>query len=190
MMLLLFYVLPFLVLTVLVEAEWFGTATLAMIGSVVTYSLMNRISVIPFIKEHYLYCLEGLGVYLVAGVVWSFAKWFLFLMKFRGKFQDKKEGFLREKALPPGSNVPEQHLKQFQTELGFYNVNGYSLNKVPQASESKSKIVAWMAFWPCSMIGFVLNDPVRRLFNAIFAYFKGSYQKMADKLLSAPELKK
>jgi hypothetical protein len=57
------------------------------------------------------------------------------------------------------------------------------------AAKSKSKIVAWMAFWPCSVIGYVFNDPVRRLFNALFNALRESYQKMADKILNDAELK-
>lgn len=186
---LLMYVLPFLVLTVLVEAEFFGWATFAMIVSISISGCLHYADILPFVKMHGLYCLEGILAYVAAGVTWSFIKWFLFLMKFRSIFRDFKIDYVKTLGLPAGSNVPEDKLKDFKNQLGFKHVNGYSLTEVPSAADSKGKIVAWMAFWPCSIIGYVFNDPVRRLFNAIFMALKNSYQKMANHIISDPELK-
>lgn len=186
---LLAWVLPFVVLTVLVEAEWFGWATVSMLASLGIYGWIHRLDALPWVKEHGVYLLEGTAVYLAAGVAWSFAKWFLFLMRFRSEFRDAKAEYVLGLGLPKGSDVPDDKLKEFRDGLSYRNVSGYPLKTKPLASKSKSKIVAWMAFWPCSMVGYVLNDPVRRLFNALFALLKGSYQKMADRLLNDPELK-
>lgn len=49
---------------------------------------------------------------------------------------------------------------------------------------------AWMAFWPCSVISTLLNDPIRRLFRYLFNLLKSLYQKMADAVFADdPELK-
>jgi hypothetical protein len=187
---LLMYALPFIVLTVLVECEWFGIATTGMIISMGVYTWLNKITVLPYLKEHYAFCLQFVGVYLLAGVIWSFTKWFLFLMKFRGKFREEKDKFLVHYKLPAGTSIPDELREAFIREIRYVKVNGQYLHIVPSASDFKAKIIAWMAFWPCSMIGFVLNDPVRRLFNYIFLYLKGSYQKMADSILSDSDFKK
>lgn len=185
----LWYGLPFIVLTALVEAEWFGFATLSLIVSLAISTWLNHIPIVSLLKEHAVSFLEGAVAYVVLGVVWSFLRWFLLNLAFRFEFKQAKENFIARLNLPKGSNVPEDQMNAFKSELGYKKVSGYPLSTKPLASKSKSRIVGWGAFWPCSVIGYVLNDPVRRLFNALFELLKGSYQRITDALLNDPELK-
>src|ERR1700690_10301 len=182
--LLLVYVLPFVCLTLLVEAEWFGMATAAMLVSMGIYGFLHRTQVISYIKDHAIFCLEFIAVYLSVGVAWSFAKWLLFLLRFRREFRNVKAKFIHSLGLPIGSNIPQDKFHDFKNTLYSKGLNYLSIK--PSAADSKGKIVAWMAFWPCSMIGYILNDPVRRLFNSLFMALKQSYQKMADHIVNDP----
>lgn len=47
----------------------------------------------------------------------------------------------------------------------------------------KSDIFGWFYFWPLSGAWTLLNDPLRRLFNAVYGRIAGSLQKIADKAL-------
>jgi len=40
-----------------------------------------------------------------------------------------------------------------------------------------------MCFWPFSLVGTLLNDPVRKLFKFIYNRINGLYQKIADEIL-------
>ena len=52
---------------------------------------------------------------------------------------------------------------------------------IPQVGEQKARIMGWMTFWPWSVLWFIVNDPIRRAFHAIFDWFHTTYQRMADK---------
>lgn len=185
----LWYGLPFIVLTILVEAEWFGTATLSLIASLSICAWLNHVPVFSFLKEHMVNILEGAVAYVVLGIAWSFLRWLLLNLAFKFEFKQAKENFIAQLNLPKGSNVPEDKMEAFKSEMRYRTVSGYRLDTRPNAAKSKSRIVGWGAFWPCSVIGYVLNDPVRRLFNALFELLKGSYQRITDALLNDPELK-
>ncbi len=87
-------------------------------------------------------------------------KWFSFLMRFRD--------VLKEVDVPGSEHYRDTMYR------------GNSLRQKPMAASNKAKITAWMIFWPFSMVGTVLNDPVKRIFTFLFGRFKHLYQKMSD----------
>lgn len=74
--------------------------------------------------------------------------------------------------------------------LRAMKVEGYTSGKfyfrgryqhVPaRASENKESIMMWMMYWPVSMTWTIINDPVRRAFNAIYDVVANSFQKDSD----------
>lgn len=179
--------------TVLTEVEKFGWATFLLIVGVSVAQLFHVADLFGWVKTHgvetALYTLAYVGV----GVAWSFVKWFSFLMVFRDKFRTYKASFLSGLTPPlnPDGQVPDNMLKDFYSYLdnqvrytrrGVFADN--PMNTRPRAINNKARIVSWMSLWPCSFIGTVLNDPVRRLFNFLFSWFKGLYQKMADAMFA------
>jgi hypothetical protein len=178
-----------IVATILTEVEHFGLATLALIGTVVGAQLLHVVDVLHYVEHHALLTgLYALG-YVLVGVIWSFVKWFSYLMSYRDTFRTHKEAFLKEQNLNPVGQVPDELLKQFKAYLQENVRWGDSHRQVmelerPRASKNKSRIVAWMSLWPCSVVGTVLNDPVRRVFNFLFNWFKSLYQQMADRIFA------
>lgn len=170
--------------TVLTEVESFGWATFVLLATVVSAQLLNVVPILQWVSSHLaltgLYTLGYLGI----GVAWSFVKWFSFLMGFRDAYRTEKEAWMKsqkivlEKGQALSPEQSEQFIKYLKGE--FTNYKGFILYKKPSAARNKARIIAWMAFFPCSMIGTLLNDPVRRLFNWLFASFKALYQQIAD----------
>jgi len=152
----------FAVLALLTETERFGWATLAVAGTVAVAQWMHWADIWGFVRAHALVSALYVGGYVVAGVLWSFVKWFSFLMRFRDVLKEVRV---------PGSE--------------YYNAivyRGFSLSRKPAAAEAKGKITAWMIFWPFSLVGTVLNDPVKRIFTFLFGRFKHLYQEMSDRV--------
>lgn len=207
----------FCVEAVLTEVEHWGWATVTLLGTLVGLHFLHIFSVLDFVKDHTVEALVGTGGYVVIGVVWSFVKWFSFLMGFRDTYREEKEKFFEFKKMPTNSNLDaaleEEFLKGLSNE-GRYNgryledekgnkiasaprwysdVNTYksnSLNVKPRAAKNKARITSWGAFWPFSMVGTIINDPIRRLWNFLWGQLKALYQRMADRLLAGhPELK-
>lgn len=67
---------------------------------------------------------------------------------------------------------------------------GNSIATRPQASTNKTRIVAWMSFWPFSLVGTVVNDPVRRLLNWLYNLLSGTYQRMSDHIFRNEDMLK
>ncbi len=193
-MLLVFAVLfaLFVLECIFTEVENFGWATVTLIATLVGWAVLGHLhlfglpSLLEFVKDHGLWTLVYVAAYVVVGVAWSFAKWFSYLMSFRDAFREQKEAFCKKNSLDPQSPVPEEKLPAFDTYLS-QNVGwsaahrGQLLSRErPRASRNKGRITAWASFWPFSVVGTVLNDPIRRLFNFLFNQFKALYQKMAD----------
>ncbi len=146
--------------TIATEIEWFGWSTLTLIGSVIAAHYLHVFELIPYVKTHLLNSIIYTICYIGIGIFWSFPKWFFFLRNER----DKTREYLNE-----------------QQESSYGWANPPKIN-IPQASDNKGKIIAWMIYWPFSLVGTLLNDPVRKLFNLIFDQFKNLYQKMADSI--------
>lgn len=252
----------------LVELECFGWATIVLIASVVGVQCLHVFDIVSYVAAHVLTSALYTAGYVVIGVIWSFIKWFSFLMKYRDKFRGLKQKFLDINKFPLNStslvdrqvsyaikcafekyllthspanikfksvayradgadadndqpyNQPVNNLERDKLWIAFLDESKTPNNqtipttltdafevflreqhsygdyadlrdgKKPVATANKAKITAWMAFWPCSMLSTLLNDPIRRLFKYLFKLFQGLYQKMSDWVFSNdPELK-
>lgn len=172
------------VATILTELEYFGWATVLLLLMVGTGQIGGNLNVLSWVGSHTTESIVYALVYVAVGVAWSFVKWFSFLIQFRDQYREQKEKFLTDNKLNPTGQVPEELREKFGNFLGRAHstrvFRGNPLNEKPKASNNKSRIVSWMSLWPCSMVGTLLNDPVRRLFNFLFNNFKALYQRMAD----------
>ena len=65
----------------------------------------------------------------------------------------------------------------------FYAADDYKkiAEKIaPKASDEKSIITAWIAYWPVSLAGTLLNNPFRRFFEMVYANISGLYDKITS----------
>lgn len=154
-------------LTVLTEIEYFGWTTICLIACGFAAKFLHVFDVFVYVKEHIVTSLTYAGIYVAVGVVWSFAKWFFFLINER----DATRNF-----------VKKELAKYKKDNSGYWSEPKIN---IPQASDNKGRIVAWMSFWPLSVVGTLLNDPIRKLFNYCFNQFKHLYQAMSNKLYAA-----
>lgn len=178
---------------VLLETDNFGWATVTLIACGIASVVLGRwfhvYSITDFVHEHGIWTLAYAGVYVGVGVVWSFVKWFSYLMGFRDAYREMKDGFFKANNLSADSVVPENLREAFaqyaRTKAPWGS--GYRNDLVfltrPRASKNKGRITAWACYWPFSFVGTLLNDPVRRIFNFLFNQFKALYQRMADHIL-------
>ena len=147
-----------LIIFAIEEQESASWATVAMIG---TFLLMFFFSgeketyynFFRYVLEHPITDIVVILSYLLAGVVWSFVKWYFHLLKCKGEFE--------RRGRRPSDNQ-------------YYDI--------PNAKDEKSKIISWMTYWPFSLTWTVINDPVRKAFSFIHDRIQGSYQKMSDNM--------
>lgn len=167
-------IILFVVGTFLVELESFGWATLMLIGTLVAAHLFHVADIIGFVTTNPLQAGLFALAYVVAGILWSFIKWFSYLINYRDKLRENKTRFLkmRNLAVDATASIPQELVQEFKRS-GYYTTK-------PIATDNKARIMSWMAFFPLSIIGTLLNDPIRRVFEFCFKHFKLSYQRMAD----------
>jgi hypothetical protein len=189
-------VLDGILLSFLTEVENFGWATITLVLTCVGLHFFHIVDVVPWVTSHALETVWLVLGYLAIGVAWSFVKWFSFLMNFRDAFREARESYFRNKNWPVNYGMSDEEQAKFREEIGSYRYGlsyqfrGNSLSEKPKAAKNKSRITAWMAFWPFSFIGTMINDPLRRVFKILFDAFRSLYQRMSDRVFANhPELK-
>jgi hypothetical protein len=196
----------FVVECILIETEGFGWATVTLLlslgASVVLGRWFHVYSVVDFVRDHGVFTLVYAGAYVGVGIAWSFVKWFSYLMSFRDAFRSQKEAFIKDtnerrakltdvtgrdaSPLDPNAPIPTAYQAEFKAFIqqnarwtSEHRSQLFDMER-PRASKNKARITAWACYWPFSFVGTLLNDPVRRLFNLLFNWFKALYQQMSD----------
>jgi hypothetical protein len=175
----------FILEAVLTEVESFGWATITLLATGATVHFTHIINLIELIRNHAGETFLFIGAYLVVGIIWSFIKWFSFLMAFRNKYREAKESWLALKGLPFNLVLTADQQEAFFKAIAYDTYRGNRMTFKPKATTNKGRIVAWMSFWPFSAIGTIINDPVRRFFSFLFNQFKATYQRMSDRVMAS-----
>jgi hypothetical protein len=179
-------VAAFVVEAVLTEVELFGWATITLVSTVITAHFVHLIDLVSVVRLHFVSSVLYMLAYLAIGIVWSFVKWFSFLLSFRDEYRRRKEEFLFKNQYANNFDGNEAFIKS----ACYSNFHDNTLTHKPLVSRNKARIVAWMSFWPFSLVGTFINDPARKLFNFLFNRFKALYQRMSDTVFAShPELK-
>ncbi len=98
--------------------------------------------------------------YVAVGVAYVWLKWYSFVHAAARRLKDWQSRNTNQQAY--GHHIG---VKSLPIRVGDY----------------KWEIFGWMFYWPLSGAWTLLNDPVRRLFNAIYERIGGTLQKIADK---------
>ena len=180
------------------ETESHGLAIFSVIAFVWLMSSANDVSVLV---NPLLWLKWGI-VYFVVGSAWSFLKWFSFLHKTKDKLKELKANFLKQYShsyddgyasrdkieLDADGKFTDQDFPLFAKYLNEhgYLSTGYRSDSIeeradviPTVKGRYGDLVRWIIWWPISAFWTILNDPIRRIAQAIVRVFKGIYTKMA-----------
>ncbi len=103
--------------------------------------------------------------YLFVGAVWAIFKWWLYA-------KDRYRQYLSERAAFFKRHKVSEWTPSLNDE--WKASNRYSgLGDPPLAADHKEKIVTWLAYWPFSMLGFLIRDWIKRLFTEIYERLSG-----------------
>jgi hypothetical protein len=128
--------------------------------------------------------------YLVAGVVWSFLKWSEFVKRKIELFKKVRAQVIVTR--PEFSETKDKDRHYLCDRLranGFKNIwssDSKSMGEIilkitPIGSENKAAIVAWISYWPLSLLATLLNNPFRRLFEYVYSLVADSYDKISQR---------
>lgn len=174
--------------------RWFQTffSTVVVIGAVA----LKWPEVGTFIKEH---LFASIGIYLLAGLSWSLAKWVIKVNSTTNQVRDISQEYVRTNKLATdyfkGSNVDPDHIQGLahalsqihdavitrQTEVR--SIEDLLRRVTPQASRNKADLFAWGLYWPASIVWFVLSDALKAIGEFLYARFGRMFQSIADRMM-------
>ena len=154
-----------LMVSVEFDAPFWATGTTVLFLGVFGFFgvLPNGLGVLPFLAANPYYIALGAACFFVVGTVWAVVKWWFFVHSEAAK--------RREEISRNGSKK---------------NLYGATVKK-PIAKNNKSRIITWMCFWPFSLVWTIVDDPIRKIFEAIFSQIKVGLQKISDKAFEGLE---
>ena len=169
------------------EVHPFG-AGFVLFGFIWIMSSVNDFSIIA----NPLLWLKWAAIYLVLGVVWSIIKWFSFLHKKKDKLTGFKEAYVKRDNVELVDNkIPESSWEGFVKYLSdrSYAPNGYDKiatreDVIPTVKGRFGDLTCWIVWWPMSAFWTILNDPLRRIAEAIVRTLKGLYTNIAASVYS------
>ena len=157
-------------------------ATVTMIVALLVFQFLGKVPIFGSVVAHPFWTILYIAVYFVAGIVWSVAKWTLWCHEIRDAYEEAKQDFFRLR-WEPDPNARGNRTPQTQNEEWLRRCD----HQFPQFSNGefsarfyKGKILSWMTYWPWSFVWTMLNDVIRRVWNAIYLRIQRIYQAIAD----------
>jgi hypothetical protein len=175
--------IDFIVITALVENEEGIWATIVAVGSIVGLNALWKLHLLDTIKANPLHTALLVLSYFVIGICWSLFKWYLFLHKETNKYEDAKAEFLQHENATALTGELAARLFDKLTEHNKYQSED-SKDKINAAAplfrNHKGTLTRWATYWPFSMVGFALNDVVRKSWKYIVELFQNVYQRISN----------
>lgn len=177
----------FLLEVIWVSCERYGWATFMLIvfGIAGYFSLGNTVRLLFINNWHML--LIFAGSYIVAGVIWAFVRWYLYCAKRSRIYETCRDIYYTNNGIAAETSVKSLPNDQRETLISQINrkLDGdsiYSIKDiVPNASQNKSRITAWMTWWVFDLINTVLHDMIHDLIDAIYHNIKNMMQQVANR---------
>ncbi len=186
------YLIPliaFSAIGIFLEQEEEGKATLVFSLLIAIVLWQYKTEIFSFVSTNPYNIFGFVLCYVLAGVIWSFVKWYTYVKDAFVKFNKIKDECIKEL----GDIKTEENLKRFISRLR--DVSEYSLieryysfddavSKIsPKAKEKKTIIISWISYWPISLIATLLNNPFKRFFEWVYSLVSSSYDEISKKIL-------
>lgn len=112
---------------------------------------------IHWFDQNWIGILIFIGCYVLIGTGWGLAKWLFYLHNVADTLEEGKKKW----------GWSDASLKEkWQKQTDPFN--------------NKGTITMWMVYWPWSALWTLLNDPIKRLYRAIYQALTTTYQRMAN----------
>lgn len=155
-----------LILFVSVENDAPGYATLATLAFIALFGFWGVMpgggNLFLLLAGNPVIAVSCVVAFFVLGTAWSVVKWWFYVREMADKRREQI-----------ASHGKDEHV--------------YGLIRKPLVRDNKSRIMTWMCFWPFSFVWTMINDPVRKVFTAIYMRIKDTLQKMSDKAFEGLE---
>lgn len=137
------------------EDDGYISTTIFVLALGVFFGLGNHdlfFSLIDFIKNSPLTFFGYIAGYLAIGSIWSFIKWYYYLVDYRQKYLEQKNS-----------------TASYKPTL-----------RVPLAKEHKGDIIMWMSYWVVSVFWTLIHRWVTKIWSTLYFKFEGLYNKLSN----------
>ncbi len=125
--------------------------------------------------------------YVILGMGWSILKWNEFVKKKVEKFKKVRSEYLeRNEKFTETDKIHLKalcdYLRGFDFKVWSQDVNSMKdivVKIMPNGSDNKASIIAWISYWPLSLTATLLNNPFRRLWLYVYSLCSGVYDKIS-----------
>ena len=121
--------------------------------------------------------------YVILGMGWSMLKWNEFVKKKINLFKTKRAEYLNQnKKFDEKDEIHLRGLCDFLRNFGFKvwgsdvkTMKDIVVKIMPNGTDNKGSIIAWISYWPLSLTATLLNNPFRRLWLYVYSLCSGVY---------------
>ncbi len=172
------------------EMEKEGTATTAVSIALALLLWNYGHDIWVFVKDDVGTTILFVLGYLVAGVVWSFLKWSEFVKRKIELFKKvRAQVIVTRPEFSDTNDKDRDYLCDRLRANGFKDIWSHHVKSMgeiilkitPIGSENKSSIIAWISYWPLSLLATLLNNPFRRLFEYVYSLVADAYDKISQR---------
>ena len=160
-------VIAALLLSVAIDRNNPGYATIVALVTLGVLSILGNFNPFSYAIHNPLESIGWVAGYFAAGAVWMWAKCGWWLKKSKRRIDEIRQTY------------PGQSLNQLST---FFREERLPYKFPVRISDYKTRLFGWLAAWPASVIGTLLNDPIRIAFEEIYALLGGSLQRLSDRI--------
>lgn len=148
-------------------------------------ALFGDFNAFMWVYNNPLLCTAYVSGYVVLGILWSFARWVIFVKdqasEDKEKYIDLKKIFVEEHNLGivdyEHESIPNSLQKQWKQKIKSYRPEGF---EPPRAKDHKSRIMSWIGFWPASLFWTIADDFIKKSLKALYTLLHNKYQKLSN----------
>lgn len=164
-------------------SSFFEKGTLTFLGVVgLVFGLIEFANANPFefIVAHPFSIAIGFAAYVGFGVLWSLVKFRFYTGELKNTFSQFKQAHLDTLGAKSLDALDPAELDDFRrrAQQAMHNAARYGSYPV-RPQEHKATIMFWMAYWPLSLLAYLLNDPIKQLLDALYRLFSGLFNRIA-----------
>ena len=158
----------------LLDAQRPGSATFVAVLTIAMLAVLGNFNPFPWIAANPMMTAIYVAAFFAIGTVWGVFKWFFYLRSSRRKIEEL---------------VAEYPMYSRIQLCGELRRRGLPMEFPPLVGDHKTRILGWMVLWPASMLWTLLNDPVRYVFEEIYARIGGTMQAISNAVFKDLKIK-
>ena len=160
-------------------------ATFTLIGTVVFLHFFSGVSIFQYAFHNLGWFLGGAVLYLLIGAcLYSPAKLALHTKNLSDRYRREQVQFLRTNKFPDEADfktlAPElrQRWQEYVENRLLMDIDQRDGSVTFDLHKRRATVIMWIGHWPFSLLGTLLNDPVRRAINFLYERMTVFYEKI------------